>query len=67
MLGTLLGMAPGIIATLIFVDRVTAVVTDPGADTLLLLLGFAALLVAFALFVHRRLARRQSALAPSQA
>src|SRR5688572_30011198 len=57
MLGTALGMFPGIVATLIFVDRVTAVITDPGLPTWLMLVGFVALIVAIALFVQRRLVR----------
>jgi uncharacterized membrane protein YdjX (TVP38/TMEM64 family) len=58
MLGTALGMLPGIVATVVFVDRVTAAVTDPGLDTALMLAAFATLIVAAALFVHRRLVRR---------
>jgi phosphatidylserine/phosphatidylglycerophosphate/cardiolipin synthase-like enzyme/uncharacterized membrane protein YdjX (TVP38/TMEM64 family) len=61
MLGTALGMFPGIVATLVFVDRVTAVVTDPGLPTFLMLAGFVALIVAIALFVHRRLVKTRPA------
>jgi len=57
MLGTALGMLPGIVVTMVFVDRVTRVVTDPGLDTLLMLLGFAILIVAAATYIHRRLVR----------
>jgi phospholipase D1/2 len=57
LLGTALGMFPGIVATVVFVDRVTAVITDPGLPTFLMLAGFVALIVAIALFVHRRLVR----------
>jgi phosphatidylserine/phosphatidylglycerophosphate/cardiolipin synthase-like enzyme/uncharacterized membrane protein YdjX (TVP38/TMEM64 family) len=60
MLGTALGMFPGIVATVVFVDRVAAAVTDPGIDTALMLVGFAALIVAAAMFVHKRLARADS-------
>ena len=60
MLGTALGMSPGIIATVVFVDRVAAAVTDPGLATVLMLVGFAALIVAAAMFVHTRLARPES-------
>jgi uncharacterized membrane protein YdjX (TVP38/TMEM64 family) len=60
MLGTALGMLPGIVATVVFVDRVAAAVTDPGLDTALMLVGFAALIVAAAMFVHKRLARADS-------
>jgi uncharacterized membrane protein YdjX (TVP38/TMEM64 family) len=57
MLGTLLGMTPGIAAMVIFVDRVAQAVTDPGLDTFLMLVGFVALIVAAAMFVHRKLLR----------
>jgi len=46
LLGTLLGMAPGILVTAFFVDRVAAAVRDPGAGTLAVLAGV--LLVAVA-------------------
>ena len=61
MLGTALGMFPGIVATVVFVDRVTAVVIDPGLPTFLMLGGFVVLLVAIALFVHRRMVRKRPA------
>ncbi len=61
LLGTLLGMLPGIIATVIFVDRVAAAVTDPGPATFLMLAGFAALIIAIALFVHKRLVKGKGA------
>jgi uncharacterized membrane protein YdjX (TVP38/TMEM64 family) len=61
MLGTALGMLPGIVATVVFIDRVAAAVTDPGLATVLMLVGFGALIVAAALFVHRKLARPESA------
>ena len=66
MLGSALGLFPGIVATVVFVDRVTAVVTDPGIDTLLMLMGFAALVIAFAMFVQRRLVRNDRAAAAKQ-
>ncbi len=54
LLGTAIGMAPGIAATVIFVDRVTAAVTDPGVGTFSAVAGLAALLIAVALYVNRR-------------
>jgi phosphatidylserine/phosphatidylglycerophosphate/cardiolipin synthase-like enzyme/uncharacterized membrane protein YdjX (TVP38/TMEM64 family) len=57
MIGTFLGMLPGIIATVIFIDRVAAAVTDPRPATFLMLIGFAALIVAIAMFIHRRLVK----------
>jgi phosphatidylserine/phosphatidylglycerophosphate/cardiolipin synthase-like enzyme/membrane protein DedA with SNARE-associated domain len=64
LLGTVLGMFPGIVATVVFVDRVAAVVTDPGLPTFLMLAAFILLIVAIALFVHRRLVRTGAAAAP---
>jgi uncharacterized membrane protein YdjX (TVP38/TMEM64 family) len=57
LLGTALGMLPGIVAIVVFVDRVTAAVTDPRPYNYLLLIGFAAVVVAVAVSVHRRLVR----------
>jgi phospholipase D1/2 len=54
MVGTAVGMAPGILVTVVFVDRVTAVVTDPHAGTIATLVAFAVILVAAAVYVHRR-------------
>jgi uncharacterized membrane protein YdjX (TVP38/TMEM64 family) len=57
LLGTAVGMLPGIIAIVVFVDRVTAAVTDPHAYNFIVLIGFAALVVAIAVSIHRRLVR----------
>jgi phospholipase D1/2 len=57
LLGTALGMFPGILAIVVFVDRVTAAVTDPRPYNFLMLLGFAAVVVAVVMFIHRRLVR----------
>jgi phospholipase D1/2 len=54
LLGTAIGMAPGIAATVVFVDRITAAVTDPGPATFAAVAGLAAVLAAVALYVHRR-------------
>jgi phospholipase D1/2 len=56
LLGTAIGMAPGIAITVIFVDRVAAAVTDPGLGTYAALAGVAAILVGFAIYVRRRFA-----------
>jgi phospholipase D1/2 len=56
LLGTALGMLPGIVATVVFVDRLIAAVRDPGPKTIALLTVIAAVLIATALLVHRRLA-----------
>ena len=39
LLGTLLGMLPGIVVIATFIDRAVAVVNDPGADTITVLLA----------------------------
>ena len=62
LLGTAIGMAPGITITMLFVDRVTAVITDPGPGTFVTLGAFAAMLVAIAVLVHRRFGARECAL-----
>jgi len=56
LLGTALGMLPGIVATVLFVDRLIAAVRHPGPKTIALLTLLAAVLIATALLVHRRLA-----------
>jgi hypothetical protein len=50
-------MAPGITVTMLFIDRVTAVITDPRPATFITLAAFAAMLVAVAVLVHRRFSR----------
>ena len=60
-LGTAIGLAPGITITMLFVDRVTAVVTDPGLGTFLTLGAFIAMIVTVAVLVHRRFAARENA------
>jgi phosphatidylserine/phosphatidylglycerophosphate/cardiolipin synthase-like enzyme/uncharacterized membrane protein YdjX (TVP38/TMEM64 family) len=54
LIGTAIGMAPGIVVTVIFVDRVTAVITEPRPATIATLVLFALILVAAAVYVHRR-------------
>src|SRR5206468_3631838 len=58
--GTALGMLPGIIATVVFVDRLIDVVRHPGPKTIALLTLIAVGLIGLALFVHRRLAAQGS-------
>jgi uncharacterized membrane protein YdjX (TVP38/TMEM64 family) len=53
LLGTAIGMAPGIAVTVIFVDRVAAAVTDPGPGTYAALAAVAAILVGVAIYVRR--------------
>jgi phosphatidylserine/phosphatidylglycerophosphate/cardiolipin synthase-like enzyme/uncharacterized membrane protein YdjX (TVP38/TMEM64 family) len=54
LVGTAIGMAPGIIVTVVFVDRVMAVVTNPGFGTIAGLALFALIFVGAAVYVHRR-------------
>jgi phospholipase D1/2 len=54
LIGTALGMAPGIAITVIFVDRITAAVTDPGPGTYAALAAVAAILVGVATYVRKR-------------
>jgi uncharacterized membrane protein YdjX (TVP38/TMEM64 family) len=55
-LGTVIGMAPGILATVVFVDRILEAVRNPGIGTFVSLAAVAGLLVAVAVVVRRRLA-----------
>jgi phospholipase D1/2 len=61
LLGTLLGMAPGSIAIALFVDRVAAAVTDPGAGTFAILGGVMLLVAAAAVALRRWLGRNGTA------
>jgi uncharacterized membrane protein YdjX (TVP38/TMEM64 family) len=54
LIGTAIGMAPGIAITVIFVDRITAAVTDPGPGTYAALAAVAAVVVAVAMYVRKR-------------
>jgi uncharacterized membrane protein YdjX (TVP38/TMEM64 family) len=58
LLGTLLGMAPGTIAVGMFVDRIAAAVSEPGAATFAILAGVLAVVIAGALALRRWLRRR---------
>jgi hypothetical protein len=49
-------MAPGIAVTVIFVDRVSAAVTDPGLFTYAGVVGMVAIVAAAAYYVNRRFA-----------
>jgi phospholipase D1/2 len=54
LLGTAIGMAPGIALTVVFVDRVSAAITRPGPATFTALAAVTALLVGGAAFIWRR-------------
>jgi hypothetical protein len=49
-------MAPGIAITVIFVDRVSKAVTEPGFGSFAAVAALAAVVVAAALYIHRRFA-----------
>jgi len=57
-IGTALGMLPGIIINAFFIDRVVAVIERPGPLTGALLVAAALLAAAFVVLVRRRLAQR---------
>jgi len=70
MLGTLLGMLPGIIAVSIFSDRLLAVVRDPSPTTLATLALIVAIIAAAAVAIrrwYRRRGRRRRELPHSRA
>jgi phospholipase D1/2 len=54
-LGSVIGMAPGITATTLFVNRAAAVFRDPGIDTVALLVAVVAAIAAAIFFLRRRL------------
>lgn len=60
-LGTMLGMLPGILLTVTFAHNLAQAVQRPSAGTLAVLTGVAVLLVGFALLLQRLLARNAGA------
>jgi uncharacterized membrane protein YdjX (TVP38/TMEM64 family) len=56
-LGTLFGMAPGILAMTLLGDRLKLAVVDPGWKSVLTLLALAAGVLIAGALVHRRLGR----------
>ena len=54
LIGTAIGLSPGIIVTVVFVDRVAAAVTNPRLGTIAVVGVFALILLAAAFYVHRR-------------
>jgi len=61
LLGTLLGMLPGIIVTVTFIHNLAEVVRKPSAGTLAVLAVVAVLLIGFAALLQRLLARKSQA------
>lgn len=60
LLGTLLGMAPGIIAIALFIDRILAAIRNPGAGTIAILGAVLAVIVAGTFVLRRRLRREHA-------
>jgi uncharacterized membrane protein YdjX (TVP38/TMEM64 family) len=58
MIGTLMGMIPGMIALAILIDRVTATIQQPNMSTILLLLGVMGVMAAGAWLIARLLRKR---------
>lgn len=57
LLGTLLGMVPGIVVIATFIDRTVAVVQDPGPDTITVLVAVAVLACVAIWSLQKRVAR----------
>jgi phospholipase D1/2 len=66
LLGTLIGLAPGIIAAALFIDRILAALRDPGAGTVGVLVGVTALVVGGMALLRRSLRRRNADQAQEQ-
>jgi phosphatidylserine/phosphatidylglycerophosphate/cardiolipin synthase-like enzyme/uncharacterized membrane protein YdjX (TVP38/TMEM64 family) len=61
LLGTFIGLLPGVLGIVVFVDRILATVRNPGFVTFALLAVIAGLLGGSAVILQRRLARRERA------
>ena len=61
MIGNLIGLAPGVVTTSLFVDRTIAAIREPGAGTFALLVLIVAGILAFAWGVRRLLRERAKA------
>jgi phosphatidylserine/phosphatidylglycerophosphate/cardiolipin synthase-like enzyme/membrane protein DedA with SNARE-associated domain len=66
-LGTLLGMMPGILAIAVFEERLEDVIREPGALNLAVLLGLAILIVIVAALIRRWLRKEERDSHPGQA
>jgi phospholipase D1/2 len=60
MLGTLLGISPGIVITVTFVHNLAEAIRNPSAGTVAMLAGIAALLIGFALLLQRLFAAKKN-------
>lgn len=61
LIGTAIGMSPGILATVVFVDRILEAMRNPGAATFVSLAVVVAILVTLAIVMRRRLASLSAA------
>jgi uncharacterized membrane protein YdjX (TVP38/TMEM64 family) len=61
LLGTVIGLIPGVTVASIFVDRVAAAIREPGTATFALLAAVGALLIALLFMIRRRLGARAEA------
>jgi len=57
LLGTAIGLAPGVLMAALFIDRALDALRHPGPGTWLLLAGVIALIVALSLWLHRHVLR----------
>lgn len=64
LVGTALGLLPGLVLTSAFVDRAVAAVQEPGVATLAMLAAVVAVAVGIARWLQRRLAPRRDAPSP---
>lgn len=60
LIGTVIGLAPGITAAALFIDRILAALRDPGPGTVGVLVGLSALLVVGMALLRRSLRRRHA-------
>jgi phospholipase D1/2 len=67
LLGTVLGLAPGIIAAALFIDRILAALRDPGAGSFAILGIVVALVVVAMMLLRRSLRRRHTGQGTSEA
>ena len=61
LLGTLIGLVPGVTAAWVFVDRVAAAIRDPSAATFVLVAAAGAALIALVWIITRKLRARAEA------
>ncbi|MEX2480057.1 MAG: VTT domain-containing protein [Gammaproteobacteria bacterium] len=64
MLGTAIGLAPGIIAIALFIDRIRAAIREPGAGSVAILVTVLAALIVGFFVIRRTLRRRRSTRVP---